>query len=274
MKKYISLLIALLSVSSLFSQKVVNLWTDYPPTDNYLGIEDDNIPKLYIYKPTMVKDRNIAVVICPGGGYSHLAIDHEGHEFAKWLQSIGVTGVVLKYRMPNQQKNVPLEDLQKAISYTRDSLMAKSEVVTKVGVAGFSAGGHLASTASTRYDELSLRPDFAILFYPVISMGEYTHEGSKLNLLGENVAANDIILYSNENQVGNNTPPTILFFSDDDELVSPMNSILYYSSLKENNIPTSLYIFPQGGHGWGMNHDFKYHDEMLDLLRKWIDSIK
>lgn len=264
------------------AQEIVKLWDGNPPTDNGVissevnqnnRISNVSNPEMFIYKPDLSIDRNIAVVICPGGGYGRLAIDHEGYDFAKWLQAQGITGVVLKYRLPNQHKTVPLEDLQQAIKYTRKNL-SRNDSPIKVGVAGFSAGGHLASTGSTHFNEQGTRPDFSILFYPVITMGEYTHQGSKNNLLGENPSANDVMFYSNETQISELTPPTILLLSDDDKAVPPMNSIMYYESLKQNKVPATMYIFPEGGHGWGMNTSFKYHTEMLQLLKHWLQDLK
>lgn len=281
-KKLLFILFSIFVMNTMNAQEVVKLWEGNPPTNNELTgsevIQNNRVsnvsdPEIYIYKPDLSIDRNMAVVICPGGGYSILAIDHEGHQFAKWLQAQGITGVVLKYRLPNQHKTVPLEDLQQAIKYTRKNL-SRNDSPIKVGVAGFSAGGHLASTGSTHFNEQDTRPDFSILFYPVITMGEYTHQGSKNNLLGENPSANDVMFYSNETQITELTPPTILLLSDDDKAVPPMNSIMYYEKLKQNNIPATMYIFPEGGHGWGMNTSFKYNTEMLQLLKHWLQDLK
>lgn len=282
-KRVLFVLFSIFVINSMNAQEVVKLWDTNPPTDNGVtGNESDNNnrvsnvsqPEMFIYRPSSSVDRNMAVVICPGGGYSGLAIDHEGYDFAKWLQSFGITGVVLKYRLPNQHKTVPLEDLQQAIRYAKHNLAKKDSANIKVGVAGFSAGGHLASTGSTHFNGQDTRPDFSILFYPVITMGEYTHQGSKNNLLGENPSANDVMYYSNETQVSEFTPPTILLLSDDDKAVPSMNSIMYYEALKEHDRPATMYIFPEGGHGWGMRPNFKYHTEMLQLLKHWLDDIK
>lgn len=282
-KKLLLFLFSIIAVSTMNAQEIVKLWNENPPTDNGItGTEVDennrisnvSAPEMFIYKPNLAIDRNIAVVICPGGGYSRLAIDHEGYDFAKWLQSLGITGVVLKYRLPNQHKTVPLEDLQQAIRYAKKNLSSKDSSALKVGVAGFSAGGHLASTGSTHFDGQDTRPDFSILFYPVITMGEYTHQGSKSNLLGETPSANDVMFYSNETQITELTPPTILLLSDDDNAVPSMNSIMYYEALKQNNVPATMYIFPEGGHGWGMRPNFKYHTEMLQLLKHWLQDLK
>ena len=196
----------------------------------------------------------MAVVICPGGGYAGLAIQHEGSEFAKWLNGQGITAFVLKYRMPNKHKEVPLDDAQQAMRYVRKHANEFGIDANKVGIAGFSAGGHLAATTSTHYttEGTSTKPDFSILFYPVITMEMATHGGSRSNLLGDKPLPEDIQFFSNEKQINANTPPAILLLSDDDKSVSPVNSVFYYEALKKNNIPATMYIFPKGGHGWGI----------------------
>lgn len=282
MKNLFLVLFFFLSVISMNAQKVVKLWETPPHTSNGLSetelnengrISNVSTPELTIYLPDSTVNRGIAVIICPGGGYARLAIDHEGHEFAKWLQAQGIAGIVLKYRMPNKVKQVPLEDFHQAITYVRSKASEWKISDDKIGVAGFSAGGHLASTASTHFSSKELRPDFSILFYPVITMGDFTHEGSRNNLLGEASSATDIMYYSNERQVNEFTPPTILLLSDDDTSVLPKNSITYYSALKENKIPATMYIFPSGGHGWGMRNTFEYHKEMLSLLSSWLKTL-
>ena len=271
-----------LSVTTMKAQQVIDLWENTNPLTNS-GLSGEEIDKdgivsnvsisqLIIYKPDSVINKHMAVIICPGGAYTILAMDHEGHQFAKWLQSQGITGVVLKYRMPNKHKDVPLEDFQQAMRYVKSKALDWDISNDKIGVAGFSAGGHLAATASTHAPNDELRPDFSILFYPVITMGEKTHMGSRDNLLGENISARDILSYSNEIEIDEFTPPAILLLSDDDTTVVAQNSIMYYDALKNNKIPAAMYIFPVGGHGWGMNKDFKYHDEMLTLLKSWLEQ--
>lgn len=287
MKKHLILSFLLFSFMTIANaQTVIRLWDGNPPTDNGITAQEVNDnsrisnvsdPEMIVYLPADDNNRKAAVIICPGGGYARLAIDHEGHQFAQWLQARGFAAIVLKYRMPNKHHVVPLEDFHQAIRYVRSNAvewnLVDDNMNTKVGVAGFSAGGHLAATASTHFCTDELRPDFSILFYPVITMGQYTHEGSKHNLLGNNPSANDILYYSNETRVTAQTPSTILLLSDDDTAVPPINSIMYYKSLKENNIPATMYIFPEGGHGWGMRGDFRYHTEMLSLLEAWLDRL-
>ncbi len=285
MKNLFLILFLFAYMLNMNAQTTIRLWEGNPPTDNGLTeqevITDERIsgvsvPEIIVYLPNEEVNKKIAVIICPGGGYARLAMDHEGHQFAKWLQSQGIAGIILKYRMPNQHKEVPLEDFHQAMRYVRSKAVewniVDANMESKVGVAGFSAGGHLASTASTHYNSSELRPDFSILFYPVITMGQYTHEGSRNNLLGDNRTANDILYYSNETRVDEQTPPAILLLSDDDKAVPSMNSVMYYEALKEKNIAASMYIFPEGGHGWGMRQNFKYHDQMLSLLKAWLEG--
>ncbi|MEN9918130.1 MAG: hypothetical protein RL662_566 [Bacteroidota bacterium] len=279
------LLLSTFFIMTTHAQTTIKLWEDLPPTNNSLTepeqIAEDivssvSIPEMFVYFPEKSSNKKMAIIICPGGGYSHLAIDHEGTQFAKWLQAKGIVGVVLKYRMPNKCKQIPLEDLRQSMAYVQ-SKAREWDIVdetgnSKIGVAGFSAGGHLVSTLSTHHTTNDLRPDFSILFYPVITMGNHTHEGSRNQLLGDTRTASDILYYSNETHVDKKTPPTLLLLSDDDHVVSPHNSLMYYTTLKENDIPASMYIFPEGGHGWGMRENFKYHSEMLSLLSSWLEK--
>ena len=194
---------------------------------------------------------------------------------ANWLNKEGIAAFILKYRMPNKHKEIPLSDAQQAIRYVRAHADEFDVITSKIGVCGFSAGGHLASTVSTHFTTsgVSSRPDFSILFYPVITMTEATHGGSRTNLLGDNPSQTDIHMFSNEKQVNVNTPPAILFLSDDDKGVVPVNSVLYYEALKHNDIPATMYIFPTGGHGWGFYETFPYHRQMTGLLSAWLKSI-
>lgn len=270
----------------------INLWNGNMPTANGLSgeeiltpneiIEISNISEaeLTIYRPETEINTGIATIICPGGGYAGLAIN-TGYDFAAWLASIGITGIVLKYRLPNGNKEVPLDDVQKAISYVRKNALELGIDKNKIGVTGFSAGGHLAGLASTLFleEKENNRPDFSILFYPLITMGENTHNDSNKNLLGSNPSASDIERYSCDKQVYANTPPALIFASDDDNVVAPINSIMYYKSLKKHSINAALYVFPQGDHGWGLNgvdmfgKDFKYTDEVKALIKKWINEL-
>jgi acetyl esterase/lipase len=227
-----------------------------------------------IFPADRSKNTGIAVLICPGGGYALEAAQHEGVEFASWYASQGITAAVLKYRLPNKHHEIPLKDAQEAMRILRKEAAQWGVNPQKIGVSGFSAGGHLAATLLTHFDATT-RPDFGVLFYPVISMKEsITHQGSRRNLIGDKYNEELIRLYSNEDRVTKDTPPTLLILSDDDKSVIPENSTLFYNALKANNIPAALYIFPEGKHGWGFNKTFKYHEDMKRLVLDWIERMK
>lgn len=288
MNKFVcSVVLFLFTFTNMSGQKTIKLWEGNPPSSNEITeaeryereggwVTNVTVPEITVYSPESSKNTGMAVVICPGGGYGGLAIAHEGSQFAAWLNKLGITGIVLKYRMPNQHKEVPLDDAWQAMYYVRSHAQELGIDPAKIGIAGFSAGGHLAATASNRYASLgtSTRPDFSILFYPVITMEVATHGGSKKNLLGEKPSVTDVHIFSNEKQVNANTPPTILLLSDDDTSVQPENSICYYQALKQNNISATMYVFPRGGHGWGMRENFSYHTQMLTLLEMWLKDIQ
>jgi acetyl esterase/lipase len=283
MKHVIYVLIMMLMCITVKSQNKIKLWEHNPPVDNGIVVSDknvsgnkDNIPELEIFLPDKSKATGMAVIVCPGGSYWGLAYEHEGTMVAKWLNNEGIAAFILEYRMPNKHKTVPLDDAWQAIRLIRENADKYGINPSKIGICGFSAGGHLASTASTHFTTsgTSVRPDFSILFYPVITMEEsFTHHGSRNNLLGDNPSAEDILLYSNEKQVSKQTPPTILLLSDDDKVVVPENSIKYYEALKKNEIPATMYIFPKGEHGWGFRDTFEYYKPMTELLSKWLKSI-
>ncbi|MET3028705.1 alpha/beta hydrolase [Flavobacterium sp. UW10123] len=228
-----------------------------------------SLPTLSIFIPKEAKPNQTAVVICPGGGYTHLAFEKEGTKVAEWFNSLGIAVFVLKYRMPTdltmKNKNVgPLQDAQEAIRYVRQNASKWNIDPNKIGILGFSAGGHLASTASTHYDDIvyesaykvSARPDFSLLIYPVISMeNEITHKGSQTNLLGNNPSKQLIESFSNEKKVTSKTPPTFLIHATDDTVVIPENSINYYLALKKNGVSAELHIYEKGGHGFGLGID-------------------
>jgi len=226
-------------------------------------------PELYVYLPPKEHSACTAVIICPGGGYLRLALDHEGHEVAKWFTRTGFAGIVLKYRLPSDQimqnKSIgPLQDVQEAIRIVRRRATEWNINPNKVGVMGFSAGGHLAASASTLYwyktydvaDSISARPDFSLLIYGVISMQEgVAHSGSRRSLLGEHPNSALVNLFSGELQVNNKTPPAFLIHSADDPAVPVTNSILYFSALQRNSIPAELHVYETGGHGYGLAAD-------------------
>lgn len=226
-------------------------------------------PTLTVY---VAKNSNgKAIVACPGGGYVHLAMDHEGHDMAAWFNAQGITYAVLKYRMPNEHHEVPLSDALQAIRLVREH--AEEWNIEKVGIMGSSAGGHLASTAATHYTDDS-RPDFQILFYPVISMDlSICHKGSRERLIGKTPTDELVQLYSNELQVSAQTPPAFIMHSSDDRVVPVENSLRYYQALVKNNVPVSLHCYPTGGHGWGYNDNFKYKRQWTGELEKWLREL-
>ncbi|PXV62537.1 acetyl esterase/lipase [Dysgonomonas alginatilytica] len=270
MKKIISLIVILtLSLGCLYSQEVIKVWPNNAPSSN--GLTDE--AELFVYLPEK-KDslKTPAVLICPGGGYAGVSAVYEGHAFAKWLASQGVAGIVLKYRLPNEHKEIPFDDAEQAMLIIRSDSDKWNIDINRVGIAGFSAGGHLAAVFSNldSNSDINIRPDFTILFYPVISFETATKGGTRSNLLGKTPSASDIYSFSADRLVTENTPPAIIFVSDNDLSVPSAHSIMYYNSLKENNVPAALYVFPEGEHGWGMIKSFKYYDESLSLLKMWL----
>lgn len=228
-------------------------------------VKDITQPAVYVYQPGN-KTSDASVIICPGGGYEILAIDHEGYEIAQWFNERGITAFVLKYRLPQDElfENAeirPLQDAQQAIRIIRKNAAKYGVSPDKIGIMGFSAGGHLASTASTHFKTqvgeitdpaISVRPDFSLLIYPVITFGAVnTHSGTRDNLVGANAPAYKIDLYSNEKHVTSETPPTFLISTTDDE-VSPENSILYFQACRANKVPVEMHIYEKGGHGYAL----------------------
>ena len=227
--------------------------------------------KLYLYTPKGAKNGR-GVVICPGGGYQHPSMENEGARMAEWFAANGYVAAVLHYRMPNGHPEVPLEDACQAIRLLRgkvEGIPAEWQVST-VGIVGSSAGGHLAAMTSTMGDE---RPDFTLLFYPVISAGEKRqHKGSFDNLLGKDRTAEQSEYYSLQNRVTEQTPPAFILFADDDRTVPSINGPLYYMALKAKGIKASLHIYPYGGHGFGMRDSFHYKPSWMPLMLDWIEK--
>lgn len=241
--------------------------------------ERPNLPRdvseavLYLFRPDPSKATGQAVVICPGGGYSMLAIDREGYDMAKWFAANGIAAAVLKYRMPNGHKEVPLEDAQQALRIMMGlEAGATGFTADRVGIVGSSAGGHLAASVSTLGQT---KPAFTILFYPVIT-GERgkAHEGSFDALLGKNRTEAQTAAYWLENRVTDATPPTLLLLSDDDRVVPPVSSTRYYNALKEHGIKASMHIYPTGGHGWGIRDNFKYKAQWQTAVLDWLQNLR
>lgn len=213
------------------------------------------------------------VLILPGGGYVYHAMDHEGYDWIPFFNSKGINVALLKYKLPEGNSTVPYNDVKDAFSDLKQHAAQLNIDPHNIGIMGFSAGGHLASTYAT-HSQGEDKPAFQILFYPVISFKlELTHQGSRDALLGSNQSDERIILYSNEEQVNEATPPAILFHSNDDGLVLPDNSINYYQSLRKNGVDASLHIYPSGEHGWGFRESFPYHDVMLEELSTWLNNL-
>lgn len=269
--KSIALLVALLAASvSAMAQRSfdVNLWAAKTPNKN--GLQDTAYIKVYL--PDAKRATGRAVVICPGGGYAHLAMEHEGTQWAPFFNNMGIAAIVLHYRMPNGNVKVPISDAEEAMRTVRRNAKNWHINASDVGIMGFSAGGHLASTIATQ-SKAEAKPNFQILFYPVITMMQgYTHQGSHDNLLGKDAHKKDEQKYCSDLQVTRVTPRACLLLSDDDHTVMPINSVNYYAELYRHDVPASLYIFPTGGHGWGMNTSFAYHAEMLTNLKGWLES--
>ena len=243
-------------------------------------------PTLAVYQPAKGKSNGTAVIICPGGGYSHLAIGHEGEEVALTFAKIGVTAFVLKYRLPEDsimedKSFAPLQDAEQAIYTVRQNADKWGVDPAKVGIMGFSAGGHLASTLTVHYmdskianpEKISLRPDFAVLIYPVISFLSSPHVGSMHNLIGKDGSQAQKEYFSNEMGVNANTPPSFLVHANDDDAVPVENSILFNQALVKNKVPVETHLYQAGGHGFGL-HNKTTADEWFARLENWMKSNK
>lgn len=241
-------------------------------------------PEILVYLPEKSKANGTAVVVCPGGGYGVLAIDHEGWEIAKWFNDMGVVAIALKYRLPSdlimENKNIgPLQDVQEAIRMVRRHAEKWNIKPDQIGIMGFSAGGHLAGTASTMYNEkvyeqkdvVSARPDFSILVYGVLSMQtDFTHKGSQRNLLGENPSQSLIDKFSNELHIDSKTPPAFLVHATNDGAVPVENSIRYYQALKKNGVSCEMHIYETGGHGFGLARNGGTESNWPEACKQWL----
>lgn len=287
------LLFVVLSINSLHltAQEIVNIYNgDILNSKNsdvkevftsgmYRGVTN---PTLEVFLPEKEKAKGLAVVVIPGGSYGVVVYQGEGVSTARELAKNGIAAFVLKYRLPNDlimndKKNGPLQDAQQAIKYLRENAAKWSIDPNKIGIMGFSAGGHLASTAATHFkseliensNKTSLRPDFQIVVYPVISMSDkLTHRDSRNNLLGNNPSEEIIKLFSNELQVDSTTPPTYITHAADDKLVDVDNSLEYFQQLRKHNVPVEMHIYPKGGHGFVFRHD-----SWMEPLLKWLGNI-
>lgn len=292
----------LITINMCFSQETIPLWPKDIPNQKiteeveihndkgFLWIENVQNPTLEIYLPTKRSATGKAILICPGGGYQGLAYDWEGIDIAKYLNSKGIAAFVLKYRSPKLNSLItghkaPLQDAQRAIRIVRYNSERWNLDRNQIGIMGFSAGGHLASTLGTHYnhgenyltdaiDSLSARPDFMVLIYPVVTLrSPYCHEGSRNNLLGIHLNEELIDYYSNELHVGKDTPPTFIVHSTDDKTVSVMNSILFYQALKKEEIYSEMHIYPKGGHGFALAIGKGHLQTWTDRLYEWLESL-
>ena len=261
--------------------KVELLWPNGAPGAK--GTEDKDKPTLTFYLPPADKANGAAILVCPGGGYAGLAMDHEGVQICQWLNSVGMAGIILKYRLPANGyiHPAPLEDAKQAMRVIRSRAEELKIKADKIGVMGFSAGGHLASTLGTHFDygdsrekdglrKISSRPDFMVLVYPVITLKDFTHQGSKNNLLGPNPDPKLVDLLSNEEQVTPYTPQTFLIHTYEDTAVPVENSLNFYKALRENGVPAEMHLFQRGPHGFGMKKDDPVLAKWPEMLADWL----
>jgi len=286
------------------AQQIIPLWsagkvpnyqktseTERRDTGGIIAVKLVQSPDITVFIPTRQTATGQAVIVCPGGGYRLLSYDFEGTDIAGWLVSKGIAAIVLKYRLPNSKSNIvpylsPLMDAKRAIRTVRANAKAWNIDKKQVGIMGFSAGGHLASTLATHFDDgdslakdsieqQSSRPDFAVLVYPVVSMTKsIMHTGSRNNLIGMYPDTSLAKLYSNELQVTKETPPTFLVHAMDDNTVPMENSILFYEALKDNHVSGELHVFPTGGHGFGLGLKKDAVEQWPDLCIKWLRGLQ
>ena len=290
---------ALLVSGGLRAQSVLPLYTGSVPDSQPSAVQETSItlpgggvrisnvvqPNLTIFLPDPATANGTAVIICPGGGYARLSIDSEGYDVAKRLNLLGVAAFVLKYRLPNDQSQpdktiAPLLDAQQALRFVRQQAAKYRVNPERIGLMGFSAGGHLAATAGTQFARPagdspgpeSVRPAFLVLLYPVISFSDtLRHPGSRDNLLGKSPTAEQIQLFSSELHVSAQTPPTFLVHAEDDKTVPVNNSIVFYQACLRHGVPVEMHLYPKGGHGFGLTNKTT-SDLWTDRLRNWFDA--
>ncbi|GGZ34685.1 hypothetical protein GCM10007049_30070 [Echinicola pacifica] len=292
---YITILFVLSNIALSSAQQTYPLYKGEAPHTRSLIAADSigkggrvtkvAVPQLIVYRPDQAIANGKAILICPGGGYGILAIEHEGYQIAEWYSQQGYTAAVLKYRLPqedllNESWKVPQLDAQQGLLFLRRKAGEWNYNTNQIGILGFSAGGHLASSASVHHetaaDGLSTRPDFSILVYPVISMDtSITHQGSRHNLLGEKIDSEWESYYSNETQVNKDTPPAFLVHSWDDGAVPAENSIRYAKAVNQQGIQVELHLFEKGGHGYGAGNADQHGNaaSWLALSHTWISDL-
>ncbi|MFN5054772.1 MAG: alpha/beta hydrolase [Bacteroidota bacterium] len=295
MKKYISTILTLSLMQLAFAQynplyKKIPNYIDAPDEessaiDGVLRISKVSIPG-YAFFSAGNDDPKPCVIICPGGGYRILASEHEGTDVAKYFNSIGIHALVLKYRIPSDdhqpdKKMAPLQDAQRAVQLVREHAKDWKVDPNKVGIMGFSAGGHLASSLAVHYDDIkikennkiSVRPDFQILGYPVISFSKFSHVGSRKNLLGKDSTESMMNYFSNEMHVNSNTPIAFLVHAKDDKVVPIENSFIYVDALKSNGVEAELFVYETGGHGFGMINKTS-SESWINAMKSWLQKNK
>ncbi|WP_437187326.1 alpha/beta hydrolase [Planctomicrobium sp. SH668] len=278
---FLSLFTVMSATTMAAGPEPIPLWADGAPDAK--GTEKEDVPVIRIYPADAATSTGAMVVVLPGGGYGALAVDHEGHQVAKWLNRIGVSAAVVNYRLgPKYNHPAPLQDAQRGIRYVRAHAEELKIDPNRVGIMGFSAGGHLASTVSTHFDagdsasadpiaKQSSRPNFSILCYPVISLKEsFSHGGSRRNLLGESPDPALVESLSNETQVTKETPPTFIFQTDEDPGVPAENAIAYYLALRKNKVPAELHVYQNGPHGVGLAPNDPVLSTWTDRLHDWL----
>jgi acetyl esterase/lipase len=291
MRPALALLLALVFAPSLSAQPDYLRAVDTPKTEplwagavpGALGTAEADTPTLTLYQPNRTQASGALVVICPGGGYQNLAMDHEGHQVARWFTSRGVAAAIVRYRLgPKYRHPAPLQDVLRAIRVVRSRAAELNVRPDRIGVMGFSAGGHLASSAATLFalkaalvadglEAVSSRPDFAILGYPVIVFGaDVTHKGSARNLIGESPSADLVTQLSTDRQVTAQTPPTFLFHTTEDTAVPPQNSVAFYLALKNAGVPAELHIYEKGRHGVGLAPEDRELSTWPDRMLGWM----
>ncbi|MGB5435340.1 MAG: alpha/beta hydrolase [Maribacter sp.] len=301
--KYVQLLVLFFLFSQVRAQDtIIPLWPkgkipnriasdekETHKTDGILRIEKVQEPTLEVYLPAENNATGRAVVIFPGGGYRILAYDWEGTDIAKFLNGKGIAGIVVKYRLPSDasqtdKHNVPLIDAQRALRMVRSKAVDYHIDPNKIGIIGFSAGGHLASTLGTHFNEkvyepidevdtVSARPDFMVLGYPVITFSDKTHQGSRMFLLGDYPKSELVEHFSNERQVTENTPPTFIFHATDDGAVPVENSLMFYKALKDKGVSATMHIYPKGGHGFSLARKDKHLRGWTERMFEWMESM-
>lgn len=282
MRRFIILPMLLVALCTMAANKqfVFHLWPNGAPNSNEVTAKEEandmfvvNVtdPVLTVYVPE--HPNGLAVLACPGGSYCQVWQGTEGHNMAAWYNEQGVVYAVLKYRLPNGgHREVPLSDVHQAMKIMKQH--QKEYGFTKLGIQGCSAGGHLASTAATHYPSPELRPDFQILFYPVISFDPtFTHFATRESLIGKDAPQFLVDLYSNERQITNDTPPAFIASSSDDGLVPVRNSVEYYNALVAHHVPVAMHLYPTGGHGWFGNEKFPYRPTWQHDLSVWLRQL-